>query len=734
MAIPMALRSAAVFALAPALVCPAWGWINDETLRAETLAAVPGSVKRLQVDLDLEPLHRWDFLSHEPGFEAYHSEVTQYLEKYIPAHLLPMVDDITKHMEKAYYADYAQEMQSLSSALNISLGEIVLVNLVYQVEQIGTACNKVNTTGPCPPAAPAGPGLCSGLVADAGDALWQGRNLDWDLDKALLPFVVEVDYLSKGQTVFRGVQVVGMIGVLHGMAMGKFSVQINARDRGGSLAKNLLEELLLGGKTPTHVIRKALEQEATFSDAEQFLSSERLANPVYFILSGVQHGEGAILTRQRQRCDAWHLFETNPKDSKQVNPQPGWFRLQTNYDPWEQVPKYDDRRTPGVRNTEKFCKGGASVNEDTVLSVMTAWPTKNHHTDITSVMCARTGQMKTMLWMKTTSPHLMGSDRFEYTVVGSMLELYCNAVVDLLSKGNPSQSKAKLNIRQEKNGNVAVEGLTEEECKNADELTNLLERGNEQRTVAATAMNSESSRSHLILIIKIISVNKETKEVLKGKMLMCDLAGSERLKRSEVTDHQQTEAIAINKSLTALGDVIEALTKGGKGVVPYRNHKLTLLMQDSLDVDLSISKGSGRIQDTPSPIFADLRAMPVTCGDCCCSKDCNGEECGCKCGESIATLGAFFIVAAAAFWIVGLLFGWNGPDTHFQSDLTYHQFNMFWFYLGFITVAFGVLYAIYARGGKAFAREPEAEEETPTEEKSALAAAPTPYVMLPAEP
>ncbi|CAE7213555.1 KIN14E, partial [Symbiodinium pilosum] len=175
-----------------------------------------------------------------------------------------------------------------------------------------------------------------------------------------------------------------------------------------------------------------------------------------------------------------------------------------------------------------------------------------------------------------------GSDRFTYTVMGSMLELYCNAIVDLLAKGTVNASKAKLNIRQEKNGTVYMEGLTEEQCSTAEELMALLERGNDQRTVAATAMNSESSRSHLVLLIKIISVNKETKETLKGKMLMCDLAGSERLKKSEVTEHQQKEAIEINRSLTALGDVIEALTKGGKGVVPYRNHKLTQLMQDSL--------------------------------------------------------------------------------------------------------------------------------------------------------
>merc|ERR1719261_2256184 len=82
-------------------------------------------------------------------------------------------------------------------------------------------------------------------------------------------------------------------------------------------------------------------------------------------------------------------------------------------------------------------------------------------------------------------------------------------------------------------------------------------------------------------MIKIVSVNHDTKEKLRGKILLCDLAGSERLKKSEVSGEAQKEAIEINKSLTALGDVIEALTKKQKQI-PYRNHKLTQLMQDSL--------------------------------------------------------------------------------------------------------------------------------------------------------
>jgi kinesin family member C2/C3 len=174
-----------------------------------------------------------------------------------------------------------------------------------------------------------------------------------------------------------------------------------------------------------------------------------------------------------------------------------------------------------------------------------------------------------------------GKERFNYHVTGSMLELYRNDLVDLLSKGDPGATKNKLNVRTDKNGYVFVEHLSAEECHCAEDLSALLKRGEKNRTVAATAMNSESSRSHLVLLIQIVSVNRETKEQLRGKILICDLAGSERLKKSQVTEDMQKEAIEINKSLTALGDVIEALTKGSK-MIPYRNHKLTQLMQDSL--------------------------------------------------------------------------------------------------------------------------------------------------------
>eukprot|EP00933_Yihiella_yeosuensis_P043638 TRINITY_DN3854_c0_g2_i2.p1 TRINITY_DN3854_c0_g2~~TRINITY_DN3854_c0_g2_i2.p1 ORF type:complete len:167 (-),score=32.15 TRINITY_DN3854_c0_g2_i2:294-737(-) len=138
-----------------------------------------------------------------------------------------------------------------------------------------------------------------------------------------------------------------------------------------------------------------------------------------------------------------------------------------------------------------------------------------------------------------------------------------------------------------------------------------------QQQRKATAMNSDSSRGHLVLIIQIVSVNRETKEQLRGKILLCDLAGSERLKKSQVSEDMQKEAIEINKSLTALGDVIQSLTKGDK-VIPYRNHKLTQLMQDSLGgtaktlMFVNCSPASSNQDETHMSLKYAVRAKKIT--------------------------------------------------------------------------------------------------------------------------
>ncbi|KAE8637411.1 hypothetical protein CSA_023388 [Cucumis sativus] len=130
-------------------------------------------------------------------------------------------------------------------------------------------------------------------------------------------------------------------------------------------------------------------------------------------------------------------------------------------------------------------------------------------------------------------------------------------------------------------GMVSIENVTIASISTFEELKSIIYRGSEQRHTSETQMNEESSRSHLILSIVIESTNLQTQSVSKGKLSFVDLAGSERVKKSGSSGSQLKEAQSINKSLSALGDVISALSSGGQHI-PYRNHKLTMLMSDSL--------------------------------------------------------------------------------------------------------------------------------------------------------
>ena len=134
-----------------------------------------------------------------------------------------------------------------------------------------------------------------------------------------------------------------------------------------------------------------------------------------------------------------------------------------------------------------------------------------------------------------------------------LLEIYNENIRDLLSK----DQNAKLEIKQGPNGNF-VPGLTSIAVKAPEEVENYLEFGTKNRAVGKTNMNEYSSRSHLIFTININGKNRMNNNNFSGKLHLIDLAGSERLAKTKVQGEAQKESIAINKSLTALGDVIAA--------------------------------------------------------------------------------------------------------------------------------------------------------------------------------
>jgi hypothetical protein len=174
--------------------------------------------------------------------------------------------------------------------------------------------------------------------------------------------------------------------------------------------------------------------------------------------------------------------------------------------------------------------------------------------------------------------------KLKFNVKFYMCELYKDDLVDLLSTVSAEEavsSGSKLTIKKDTRGVVRVDGATERTCASADDLMCAIEDGSNKRQTASTLMNSESSRSHLVMGIILEVTNLTTNVTTVGKLSLVDLAGSERVGKTGAEGERFEEAKAINKSLSALGDVIGALTSGQKHI-PYRNHKLTMLLSDSL--------------------------------------------------------------------------------------------------------------------------------------------------------
>lgn len=147
------------------------------------------------------------------------------------------------------------------------------------------------------------------------------------------------------------------------------------------------------------------------------------------------------------------------------------------------------------------------------------------------------------------------------------------------------KERKNLNVRQDVRKGMFVENLTEESALNADKLIECLTLGMRNRHVAETMMNRESSRSHSVYTISFaIKSECDGKQVLKTpKLHFVDLAGSERQKMTMATGDRLKEAGNINKSLTTLGMVINALASDKTRThIPYRDSKLTCLLKDSL--------------------------------------------------------------------------------------------------------------------------------------------------------
>ena len=165
----------------------------------------------------------------------------------------------------------------------------------------------------------------------------------------------------------------------------------------------------------------------------------------------------------------------------------------------------------------------------------------------------------------------------DFMIKVSMIEIYQEKIRDLFDC-----SRNNLNIREDSIKGIYVDGASERYVGCPNDVLALLEVGSENRAVAATNMNEHSSRSHSIFILTINQTNKQQGFSKIGKLYLVDLAGSEKISKTGATGHTLEEAKNINKSLTTLGRVINSLTDGKSTHIPYRESKLTRVLQESL--------------------------------------------------------------------------------------------------------------------------------------------------------
>ncbi|KAI6166998.1 P-loop containing nucleoside triphosphate hydrolase protein [Pisolithus thermaeus] len=165
----------------------------------------------------------------------------------------------------------------------------------------------------------------------------------------------------------------------------------------------------------------------------------------------------------------------------------------------------------------------------------------------------------------------------EYMVKVSYMEIYLERIRDLLAPQNDN-----LQVHEEKSRGVYVKNLSDYYVSSAREVYEIMRQGAAARVVTSTNMNAESSRSHSIFLITIQQRNTETGAQKSGNLYLVDLAGSEKVGKTGASGQTLEEAKKINKSLSALGMVINALTDPKTKHIPYRDSKLTRILQESL--------------------------------------------------------------------------------------------------------------------------------------------------------
>ena len=311
------------------------------------------NLKEYNINLDLPPEDRWKDIAIE-----YSSDIVNVINT-AETQLPWLFSKTIKYLAKNYFVnipehlgDYGKEIIGISKYSNISLYDVVLYNIFYEVFS-----------------------LCTSMVINSEDTIIHARNMDFGvLMEGIVPLLknitIHVNFIKNNKVIYRSHSFAGLVGIFTGMKPYKFSITINQRFAINGGFMGIFE--WFRNKKPhwnSLIVRDLLEGDYDFNSVIKMLSNVDLVAPVYYIIGGTNNNEGALITRERKQSIEPIYLNT----SKYV--------FQTNHDHWNEPFYFDDRTTHGKKYLDEY-----EHNIYNVEKLLLTKPTLNRITIYGSIM------------------------------------------------------------------------------------------------------------------------------------------------------------------------------------------------------------------------------------------------------------------------------------------------------------------------------------------------------------
>jgi len=377
------LLVALVAVFSPCPVLPAFATGNECASEAFPPSDAERSVGWHVVNLDDAPDKRWTPLisAKKTQMAALITHIKTYIKELSGSSILIdlLEKDLSPLADTMRYP-FGDEMKGIARAGNMTLSDVVLFNIFYELFT-----------------------FCTSIVAeDPNGKLFHVRNLDfgifmgwdvkthkWQTSELLRPLTVNLDFRRSNKTVFKSVHFAGYVGVLTGIRPNRFTFSINERFDIHDVGLNGILKWIDGdhsGHWLGFLTRGVMENATSFQEAYNLLSNTKMLAPAYFILGGNSSSQGAIVTRSSSKAvDVVRLRQ----------PKTRWFLLQTNYDNWKPTPFYDPRRQAGNHCMEQMSVLG--TNFKGLFNVLSSQPVLNKLTVHSALMSVSDGHLETWL-------------------------------------------------------------------------------------------------------------------------------------------------------------------------------------------------------------------------------------------------------------------------------------------------------------------------------------------------